>query len=231
MMRKVLSLALCLFLPSALLGGNTGTAMGNFSGDVSVNGHAVPPNTAVFPGDKVITGRNAAAYISRPGFSLSLGSESSAELLGGGARMLNGSMQVKLKRGTVIEYADLHISAVSDVATVEIVSRKGSEKIAAYSGDLNVSDATSSMTVPQGQALYAKALPTPAPDPQSGGGQPPAPALGNLGIFASHGFWLGAIVAGGIVGGTFGGLAAAGTFNNSTSTSTSTSTALSPSKP
>jgi hypothetical protein len=165
MMRKVLSLALCLFLPSALLGGNTGTAMGEFSGDVSVNGHAVPPNTAVFPGDKVMTGRNAAAYISRPGFSLSLGSESSAELLGGGARMLNGSMQVKLKRGAVIEYADLHISAVSDVATVEIVSRKGSEKIAAYSGDLNVSDATSSMTLPQGQALYAKASPAPVPSP------------------------------------------------------------------
>jgi len=225
MMRKVLSLALCLFLPSALLGGNTGTAMGNFSGDVSVNGHAVPPNTAVFPGDKVMTGRNAAAYISRPGFSLSLGSESSAELLGGGARMLNGSMQVKLKRGAVIEYADLHISAASEVATVEIVSRKGSEKIAAHSGDLNVSDATSSMTVPEGQALYAKASPGPAPDQQSGGGQPPTPALTKVGFFASHGFWFGAITTGVVVGGTLGGLAAAGTFTSSTST------ALSPTKP
>jgi hypothetical protein len=174
-----------------------------------------------------MTGRNAAAYISRPGFSLSLGSESSAELLGGGARMLNGSMQVELKRGAVIEYADLHISAASKVATVEIESRNGAERIAARSGDLNISDATSSMTVPEGKALYAKATPGPAPDQQSREGQPPAPALTKLGFFASHGFWFGVITAGVVVGGTVGGLAAAGAFNGSSSTST----ALSPSKP
>ena len=156
MMRKVFSLVLCLLLPSALLGGNTGVAMGNFNGDVSVNGRAAPPNTAVFPGDKVITGRNAAAYISRPGFTLSLGSDSSAELLGGGARMLNGSVYVTLKPGAIVEYADLHITAASEIATVEIVSRKGSERIAARSGNLNVSDTTSSMTVPQGQACMQR---------------------------------------------------------------------------
>jgi hypothetical protein len=140
--------------------------------------------------------------------------------------MLNGSMQVNLKRGAVIEYADLHISAASEVATVEIVSRKGSERIAARSGDLNVSDATSSMTLPEGKALYAKASPGPAPDRESQEWKPPAPALKRLGLFASHGFWFGAITAGVVAGGTVGGLAAGGVFSGSSS-----STALSPTKP
>jgi len=229
MMRKVFALVLCLLLPSALLGGNTGVAMGNFNGDVSVNGRAVPPNTAVFPGDKVITGRNAAAYISRPGFTLSLGGDSSAELLGGGARMLNGSVYVTLKPGAIVEYADLHISAASEIATVEIVSRKGSERIAARSGNLTVSDTTSSMTVPQGQALYAKAMPAPSPDRADRNFSEPAPAVVNnhITVHGLHGYWLGAIAGGIIVGGTVGALAATGTYPFNSKTST----ALSPSKP
>jgi hypothetical protein len=229
MVRKLVALVLCLIIPGAVFAGNTGAAMGNFNGDVSVNGRAVPPTTAVFPGDKVVTGRNAAARISRPGFALSLGSDSSAELLGEGARMLNGSVYVTLKRGAVVEYADLHISAASEIATVEIVSRKGSERIAARSGDLNVSDTASSMTVPQGQALYAKAMPAASHDRADRNySSNPAPAVTNhITVLGLHGYWLGAIAGGIIVGGTVGALAATGTYPFNSKTST----ALSPSKP
>ena len=215
MTHKMLAVVMCLLLPSGLLQANTGVAIGNFSGDVSINGHPVTRSTAVFPGDKLTTGHNAAAVVSRPGFVMSLGGESSAEWLGGGARILNGSVQVTLKRGVVVEYADLRISASSDVATVEIVSRQGSEKIASLSGNLNVSDNSSTVTVPQGQALYAKAA-MPG-DPQSGGGGTPSPA--GLGLSQ---FWLGAIVGGAVVGGTLGVLATTGAFS---------STPVSPSKP
>ena len=228
MVRKLVALVLCLITPGAVFAGNTGAAMGNFNGDVSVNGRAVPPTTAVFPGDKVVTGRNAAARISRPGFALSLGSDSSAELLGEGARMLNGSVYVTLKRGAVVEYADLHISAASEIATVEIVSRKGSERIAARSGNLNVSDPASSMTVPQGQALYAKAMPAPSPDQADRNFSEPTHSVTNhITVLGLHGYWLGAIAGGIIVGGTVGALAATGTYPFNTRTST----ALSPSKP
>lgn len=216
MTQKMLAVVMCLLLPSGPLRANTGVAIGNFSGDVSINGHPVTRNTAVFPGDKLMTGHNAAAYVSRPGFVMSLGGESWAELLGGGARMLNGSVQVTLKRGVVVEYADLRISAASDVATVEIVSRQGSEKIASLSGNLNVNDTSSSVTVPQGQALYAMAaMPE---DPQSGGRQAPTPAA-TPGL---RDFVLGAIVGGVVVGGILGGLAASGAFN---------SASISPSRP
>lgn len=159
MMHKVVSLVMCLLLPGVVLaGGNPGAAMGNFAGDVALNGRSAPSSTAIFPGDKLVTGRNASAYIARPGLTMTVDSDSSAQLLAGGARVLSGSSVVTLKPGSVLEYDDLHISAASDSAKVQIVSRPGTQMVASLHGTLNVSDASTMITVPQGQALMAKAL-------------------------------------------------------------------------
>ncbi len=155
-MRKVIWALMCFALSGVLMAGNSG-AIANFSGEVSVNGHAVPESTAVFPGDKLATGHNAAAYISRPGFTMVVGSESSAELLANGVRILDGVAEATLKPGSEILYADLHISAASDSAKLKIEAHSGSQMIGAYSGDLTITDGVKTVSVPQGQALYAKA--------------------------------------------------------------------------
>lgn len=178
MMRKVVSLVMCLLLPGLLLAGNPGAGIGNFVGDVALNGRSVPPSTAVFPGDKLVTGRNASAYITRPGFTMAVDSESSAQLLAEGARVLSGSSVVTLKPGNVVEYDDLHISAASDSARVRIVSRPGSQMIASLQGTLKVSDTSGMITVPQGHALLAKPLdPPPNLGDQPDKSSPPAGAI------------------------------------------------------
>ena len=165
MIRKSASLMLSLLLPGVLLAATIGAAIGNFRGDVLLNGRAVPPSTAVFPGDKLATGHDGAAYISRPGLTMVMDRESSVQLLGGGARIFNGTAEAMLRPGTVIDYADFHISAASETAKTRIVARPGSEMIGAITGDLKVSDGYSVLRVPQGQALYAKAAAPGAPAP------------------------------------------------------------------
>jgi len=179
MMRKVVSLVMCLLLPGLLLAGNPGAGIGNFVGEVALNGRTVPPSTAVFPGDKLVTGRNASAYITRPGFTMAVDSESSAQLLADGARVFSGSSVVTLKPGSVVEYDDLHISAASESARVRIVSRPGSQMIASLQGTLKISDASGMITVPQGHTLLAKPLDPPTtlveqPETKS---SPPAGAI------------------------------------------------------
>lgn len=207
MLRKTVSWALCLLLPGVLLAAGPGAAIGNFNGDVSLNGRSVPTSTAIFPGDKLVTGRSGSAFITRPGFTMAVGSESSAELLTGGARVLNGTAEATLKPGIEVLYADLHIVAASDFAKVKVEARGDSWSIGAYSGNLKVSDAVTSITVPQGQVLYAKAK----PHPQSGGG-PPVGAVGTHGLSTAA---IVGIVAGGSAAAAVGGFAAAGGFSGS----------------
>lgn len=193
MMRKLVAVLMCLLLPSVLLAGNPGAAMGTFNGDASLNGRPVPSSTAIFPGDKLVTGRNGTAYVSRPGFTMVVDGQSSAELLSSGARMLDGSAEVTLRRGSEIQLADIHVSPVSDAARLKIVARPGAEMIGALSGDLQVRDASTSVTVPQGKALYAKAAP-----PKEGSG-------GNVEVVeAVHVGGFNWVIAGIIIGGIAG---------------------------
>jgi hypothetical protein len=210
-LRKIVSLLLCLLLPSLLLAGNPGAAIGNFNGEVSLNGRSVPSSTAIFPGDKLVTGRTGGAYIARPGFTMLVGSESSAELLTIGARVINGSAEATLKPGTEILYADLHITAASDFAKVKIETRPDGWMIGAYSGDLKVTDASTTVTVPQGKALYAKLKAEPRD--KSTADTAAAASGGGGGHFK---WYYGAIIGGAAAGGTIGGLYAAGVIGGCT---------------
>lgn len=153
---KTLSLLAAVLVPLTLVAGSLGGAIGNFRGNVLLNGRAVPSSTALFPGDELTTGHDGGAFISRAGLAMSVNRDSSAQLLPSGARVVRGSAEATVKPGTVIEYSDLRISAASETSRMKIVANSGSEVIAAVSGDLKVTDGATTVTIPQGKALYAK---------------------------------------------------------------------------
>lgn len=164
-MRSIVSVVLmCVLGAGVTASGVPGSAAGDFNDGVTLNGHRVPANTAVFPGDKISTDRNGLAHLSKPGLVVLIAKDSSAELFAGGLRVLKGEAEATLGKGGVIEYAGLHIRAASDTARVRIVARQGVEMIAALAGDLRVDNSSSDVAVPQGQALYAKAVVPEVPD-------------------------------------------------------------------
>jgi len=218
--KRALSVALLIIVPWTLAGAET-KAMLYASGNVTIEGVAVPSSATVFAGENIQTSKGASAMILNGQSTIRLAADSS---------LVYGSNAVRLERGAALivtrkaatggRLAGLSVSPASaDQTRFALVNQKGAEaieSIAALQGSLRISDGLHTVVLLPGQALTrslagvqeGSANSVAATSGQASASQAPVPATAGAGIPG----WGIALILAGVVGGIVGGLAAAGQF-------------------
>ena len=159
----------------------TGAALLHGNGALLVNGAQFKDSTALMPGDVVETGATGLAYISSPGSSSTVESNSIARVQPGGFSLDGGSLSVATSKGTSIFARDFTIAPATPQWTEFYVTRNGgSIHIFARKGDVTVSCGGNAATVKDGQQVSRLDAPNCGMDPPQQGGGAPAGAKGPI---------------------------------------------------
>ncbi len=223
-LHRFIAAALTILLPAAVLSADAGTAMLTAGNDVLVNGKRANNRQAVLPGDQIANGNNGDAILSLPGGSVTLAKQSSLVYDNGEVRVVKGTAKVAVN-GIKAVYDEITVTPSSKDASYVVGDVNGKRMIAALHGSLLVTDGTTEVLLPEGTAMTQDKTPTPPTqgkgigkkndksqtqntDEQRGGKRKRAAILPG---------WAEVALIGGVVGGVFGGLAAAGYFEHSPS--------------
>lgn len=203
---KLLCCLLLFVFPTAMMSAGK-AAMLYGTGKVMINANVVTHASAVFAGDKIQTGSDAAATLRFPGTQINLPENSSIIYQPNRVVVDSGRALFQAKQGTVAQLAGLTISPASGSAKFQLINTREKVLVAALDGPLAVSDGTHSVVLPAGhQISQVSAV---ASGPVSAPASTPAASV--AGGFPG---WAVGTIAAGVGGGTVGGLAAAGTFAN-----------------
>lgn len=135
----------------------SGAAMVRPYGTAWLNGTGVQQASAIFPGDLVQTGDQAAVKIRTSGSSVTVLSDSLVKFDGGAVGVEQGSVQMYTSKG-MLAHAGIVIATPASSAWTEfaLTHLNGMVTIMALKGDLQVSDGSQTTTVPQGQQTTQK---------------------------------------------------------------------------
>jgi len=218
--RRAWSAALLIIVPWTLAGAET-KALLYASGNVTLEGVAVPRSATVFAGENIQTSKDASAMIVNGQSTIRLAADSSVVYRSDAVRLERGAaVIVTRKAATGGRVAGLSVSPASaDQTRFALVNQKGATaiaSIAALQGSVRISDGAHTVVLLPGQALTRNLAGAPegsansvaATSGQASPSQAPAPAAAGAGIPG----WAITLILAGAVGGIVGGLAAAGQF-------------------
>jgi len=143
---------LCL-LPASVFAAETNAAMLYTNGAAWVNGAHVPRfSSAIFPGDLLQIRSDSVANITQTGSSITVLADSLVQFEGSSLKIEHGGLTVSTSKGVATTAGDVKVAPASSAWTeFTVTDVDGTVRIAASKGDLLISDANGSVTLPQGQ--------------------------------------------------------------------------------
>lgn len=157
MSRYILCWMMIVSVPGSLFAADSGAAMVRPYGPAWLNGTGVQQASAIFPGDLVQTGDNAALKIRTSGSSVTVLSDSLVKFDGGAVAVEQGSVQMFTSKGMLAHAGMITATPASSAWTeFELTHVNGMVTIVALKGDVLVSDGSQTTNLPQGQQATQK---------------------------------------------------------------------------
>lgn len=165
-----------LVVPGSIWAADSGPAMLYAKGTAWINGSTVPRTSAVFPGDLVQTRADSVANINASGSNVVIMADSLVKFEGPAVSLEHGSLTVATSKGMSTHAGEVTVVPASTGWTEFEVKQgsDGSVQVVAQKGDVNVSDGSSTSTVPQGQQTTVDDSQTKKKKRRKGGGAVPA---------------------------------------------------------
>lgn len=149
-----LALMMAVLLPMSMMAADVTTGMLHARGAVTLNGNKAPASSAVFAGDTLRTGADAAANISARGSQILLAANSTATLGDNALQLTSGSAMVSTSTGTTAGVRDLTITPARDeTSRYYIEQAEGRIKIAALEGGLAIRSGGDTTTLAAGRVM------------------------------------------------------------------------------
>jgi hypothetical protein len=151
--RRMVSYVLLCLLPTSVFAAETNAAMLYTNGAAWVNGAHVPRfSSAIFPGDLLQIRSDSVANITQTGSSITVLADSLVQFEGSSLKIEHGGLTVSTSKGVATTAGDVKVAPASSAWTeFTVTDVDGTVRIAASKGDLLISDANGSVTLPQGQ--------------------------------------------------------------------------------
>jgi len=140
-------------IPASVFAAETNAAMLYTNGAAWVNGAHVPRfSSAIFPGDLLQIRSDSVANITQTGSSITVLADSLVQFEGSSLKIEHGGLTVSTSKGVATTAGDVKVAPASSAWTeFTVTDVDGTVRIAASKGDLLISDANGSVTLPQGQ--------------------------------------------------------------------------------
>lgn len=222
-LHRVIAGALIVLLPAAMVSAEAGTAMLSAGDKVLVNGIAVKGRQAILPGDTVRNAGETNVVLAVPGAAITLARQSAVTYQDNSILVTAGAARFKSSPNVSANYQEISVRPSTDNAQFVVGEVNGKRIVAALHGSILVSDGTTEVLLPEGNAMTQDKTPEPAAqgrgvgngekksdDSQRGGKRRAGMVLPG---------WAQVAVIGGAVAGVFGGMAAAGVFDKESSSS------------
>ena len=193
---KILSIAMTLLTPAAMLMAETGNTTLYASGNVTLNGTEVARSASVAPGDKIETAGATATTINQDGSKVIVNPYSAIRYESEGVKIVRGSASVNTTDGLPAQAAQIMVAPKDKAATYEVARLNNQVVITSHTGALMITEAGKTTELEAGGSSSRTADPTPAPAP------PPAaafPVFPGSGLTGRQAFTIGAVVAGAVV--------------------------------
>lgn len=131
---------------------DSNAAMLYAKGTAWINGATVPRSSAVFPGDMVQTRPDSVVNINALGSSVTVLADSLVKFEGDAVSVEHGSVSVATSKGLMTRAGEVTIApSKSSWTEFEVRDINGTVQIMARKGDVTISDASGSNTLPQGE--------------------------------------------------------------------------------
>jgi len=210
---KMLSIAMMLLTPAAMLMAETGNTVLYASGNVMVNGREVDRSASVAAGDKIETAGATATAVSVDGSKVTVNPYSTVRYENDGVKVSRGTAIISTTGGMTAQAAQITVTPKDKAANYEIARLDNNVVITSHTGALMISEAGKTTELDAGGSSSRTAEPTPAPAAAA----TPLPAPQAAPVFPGSGLsnrdaWLIAAVVGGasIACGLLCGMGAAG---------------------
>ena len=204
---KLLSIAMMLLTPAAMLMAETGNTVLYASGNVSLNGKEIARSASVATGDKIETAGSAAIAVSQTGSKVIVNPYSTVQYQNDGVKLVRGTAAINTNDGMAAKAAQITVTPKDKTATYEIARVDSNVVITSHTGALMITDAGMTTELEAGSSSSRPAEPTPAPAP------PPqaAPSFPGNGLSGGQVFAIVAVVGGAsVVCGLWCGMSASG---------------------
>jgi len=150
--RNLLCWMLIAIFPASLMAADSNAAMLYAKGTAWINGATVPRSSALFPGDMVQTKPDSVVNINALGSNVTVLADSLVKFEGNAVSVEHGSVSVATSKGLLTRAGEVTIApSKSSWTEFEVTDVNGTVQIMARKGDVTISDATGSNTLPQGE--------------------------------------------------------------------------------
>jgi hypothetical protein len=165
---RAISLLLVVVVPVFSFSADSG-AMLFPRGNVSVNGTTQSRSTALFAGDKVVTGGDSGVLLTSRGNSVQLAANTKMTFSGDALDMTDGGATVTTSSGLRAQALNLKVApAASTGGRYMLVHRGNTVAVAALQGQLRLDDGRQQMLLEPGKAMTFKVDPTGEPQATPG---------------------------------------------------------------
>ena len=187
---KLLSIAMMLLTPAAMLMAETGNTMLYASGNVTLNGKEVARSASVATGDKIETAGTTATAVSQDGSKVIVNPYSAIRYQSAGVDVVKGTAAISTTDGLPAQAAQITVTPKDKTATYEIARLNNNVVITSHTGALMITDAGTTTELEAGSSSSRAAEPAavPAPAPQA------APVFPGSGLTGKQVFAIGGVV-------------------------------------
>ena len=162
---KILSIAMMVLTPAAMLMAETGNTMLYASGTVTLNGTEVARSASVTPGDRIETAGATATAMNQDGSKVTVSPYSSIRYGSESVRVDRGTAAISTTDGMTATAAQITVTPKDKTATYEIARLNNQVVITSQTGALMVTEAGKTTELEAGASSSRPADPTPAPAP------------------------------------------------------------------
>jgi len=206
---KILSIAMTLLTPAAMLMAETGNTMLYASGAATLNGTEVARSASLTTGDRIDTAGATATAVSQDGSKVTVNPYSSVRYGSDAVRVDRGTAAISTTDGMTATAAQITVAPKDKVATYQIARLNNQVLITSQTGALMITEAGATTELEAGSSSSRTADPTPAPAPAPA--PQAAPVFPGSTLTGHQVFAIAAVVAGAAVAcGLWCGMASAG---------------------
>lgn len=162
---KVLSIAMMVLTPAAMLMAETGNTMLYASGNVTLNGKEVARSASVATGDKIETAGASATAVSQNGSKVTVSPYSAVKYESSSVNVVKGTAAINTSDGMAAQAAQVTVIPKDKTATYEIARVDNNVVITSKTGALMITDAGATTELEAGASSSRPAEPTPAAAP------------------------------------------------------------------
>ena len=193
---KLLSIAMMVLTPAAMLMAETGNTMLYASGNVTLNGKEVTRSASVATGDQIETAGYAATTVNEDGSKVTVTPYSSIKVESDGVNVVKGTAAISTTDGMPAQAAQITVTPKDKTATYEIARLNENVVITSHTGALMITEAGATTELNAGASSSRPADPipaaaaAPAPAPQA------APQFAGSGLTTAQAWGIAAVVGG-----------------------------------